>query len=94
MLNPHCCGVFFLQATFMHTLLIKYLQNQVRPETDDGSQNVPAVTSAHFRSDCTENCLSDFQGIVWPPVINGLLVNLLNALLNYIFLFVFHLGVA
>ncbi|XP_028274918.1 multidrug and toxin extrusion protein 1 [Parambassis ranga] len=34
------------------------------------------------------------QGIIWPGVITGVVVNLLNALINYIVLFVFNLGVA
>uniref|UniRef100_A0A8C7Z172 Solute carrier family 47 member 3 n=1 Tax=Oryzias sinensis TaxID=183150 RepID=A0A8C7Z172_9TELE len=34
------------------------------------------------------------QGIIWPQVITGFLVNLLNALINYIFLFVLKMGVA
>ncbi|KAM9318977.1 multidrug and toxin extrusion protein 1-like [Pholidichthys leucotaenia] len=33
------------------------------------------------------------QGIIWPQVITGFVVNLLNALMNYIVLFVFKLGV-
>ncbi|XP_075956775.1 multidrug and toxin extrusion protein 1 [Anarhichas minor] len=34
------------------------------------------------------------QGIIWPQVITGFVVNLLNALINYIFLYVLNLGVA
>ncbi|XP_014838491.1 PREDICTED: multidrug and toxin extrusion protein 1-like isoform X1 [Poecilia mexicana] len=34
------------------------------------------------------------QGIIWPQVITGLIVNLLNALINYIVLFVLKMGVA
>ncbi|KAM6931654.1 multidrug and toxin extrusion protein 1 [Lycodopsis pacificus] len=34
------------------------------------------------------------QGIIWPQVITGVVVNLLNALINYIFLYVLNLGVA
>ncbi|XP_012730028.2 multidrug and toxin extrusion protein 1 [Fundulus heteroclitus] len=34
------------------------------------------------------------QGIIWPQVITGLIVNLLNALINYIVLFVLNMGVA
>uniref|UniRef100_A0A674PMN4 Multidrug and toxin extrusion protein n=1 Tax=Takifugu rubripes TaxID=31033 RepID=A0A674PMN4_TAKRU len=34
------------------------------------------------------------QGIIWPEVITGLLVNLLNALLNYIFIFLLNMGLA
>lgn len=33
------------------------------------------------------------QGIIWPQVITGIVVNLLNALINYIFLYVLKLGV-
>ncbi|XP_052432378.1 multidrug and toxin extrusion protein 1 isoform X1 [Carassius gibelio] len=33
------------------------------------------------------------QGIIWPLVITGVVANLLNALINYIFLFVLDLGV-
>ncbi|XP_070826105.1 multidrug and toxin extrusion protein 1 [Chaetodon trifascialis] len=33
------------------------------------------------------------QGIIWPQVITGFVVNLLNALINYIFLYVLNLGV-
>uniref|UniRef100_A0A667YDA7 Solute carrier family 47 member 3 n=1 Tax=Myripristis murdjan TaxID=586833 RepID=A0A667YDA7_9TELE len=33
------------------------------------------------------------QGIIWPQVITGAVVNILNALVNYIFLFVLNLGV-
>uniref|UniRef100_A0A672GWC1 Multidrug and toxin extrusion protein 1-like n=1 Tax=Salarias fasciatus TaxID=181472 RepID=A0A672GWC1_SALFA len=38
--------------------------------------------------------LSPPQGVVYPLVITGFLVNLLNVLINYILLFVFDLGVA
>lgn len=34
------------------------------------------------------------QGIIWPQVITGFVVNLLNALINYIVLFVLDMGVA
>ncbi|XP_029699467.1 multidrug and toxin extrusion protein 1-like isoform X1 [Takifugu rubripes] len=34
------------------------------------------------------------QGIIWPEVITGLVVNLLNALLNYIFIFQLNMGLA
>uniref|UniRef100_A0A8C7TSJ9 Multidrug and toxin extrusion protein n=1 Tax=Oncorhynchus mykiss TaxID=8022 RepID=A0A8C7TSJ9_ONCMY len=34
------------------------------------------------------------QGIIWPQVITGVVANLLNALINYIFLYVLGLGVA
>ncbi|XP_034723083.1 multidrug and toxin extrusion protein 1-like [Etheostoma cragini] len=34
------------------------------------------------------------QGIIWPEVITGIVVNILNALINYIFLNVLNLGVA
>ncbi|XP_053177241.1 multidrug and toxin extrusion protein 1-like [Scomber japonicus] len=33
------------------------------------------------------------QGIIWPEVITGVVVNLLNALMNYILLFQFNLGI-
>lgn len=35
-----------------------------------------------------------FQGIIWPQVITGVIVNILNAVINYVFLFVLDLGVA
>ncbi|XP_029303001.1 multidrug and toxin extrusion protein 1 isoform X3 [Cottoperca gobio] len=34
------------------------------------------------------------QGIIWPQVITGIVVNLLNALINYIFLYILNMGVA
>ncbi|XP_074518239.1 multidrug and toxin extrusion protein 1-like [Halichoeres trimaculatus] len=34
------------------------------------------------------------QGIIWPQVVTGIVVNLFNALTNYIFLYVLDLGVA
>ncbi|XP_035536427.1 multidrug and toxin extrusion protein 1 [Morone saxatilis] len=34
------------------------------------------------------------QGIIWPQVITGFVVNILNALINYIFLYPLNLGVA
>ncbi|KAM9442546.1 multidrug and toxin extrusion protein 1-like isoform 3-T3 [Salvelinus alpinus] len=34
------------------------------------------------------------QGIIWPQVITGVVANLLNALINYIFLYLLDLGVA
>ncbi|TNN66078.1 Multidrug and toxin extrusion protein 1 [Liparis tanakae] len=34
------------------------------------------------------------QGIIWPQVITGIVVNLLNVLINYIFLYLFNMGVA
>ncbi|KAM8854299.1 multidrug and toxin extrusion protein 1-like isoform 1-T1 [Synchiropus picturatus] len=33
------------------------------------------------------------QGIIWPEVVTGIVVNILNALINYIVLFVFEVGV-
>ncbi|XP_061073743.1 multidrug and toxin extrusion protein 1-like [Conger conger] len=33
------------------------------------------------------------QGILWPQILTGIVGNVLNALINYIFLFVLHLGV-
>ncbi|KAM9801678.1 multidrug and toxin extrusion protein 1-like [Neosynchiropus ocellatus] len=33
------------------------------------------------------------QGIIWPEVVTGLVVNILNALINYLVLYVFELGV-
>ncbi|KAM9801679.1 multidrug and toxin extrusion protein 1-like [Neosynchiropus ocellatus] len=33
------------------------------------------------------------QGIIWPAVVTGLVVNILNALINYLVLYVFELGV-
>ncbi|CAJ1065207.1 multidrug and toxin extrusion protein 1 [Xyrichtys novacula] len=50
-----------LPATFMYSLLTRYLQN---------------------------------QGIIWPQVITGIVVNLLNALVNYVFLYALDMGVA
>uniref|UniRef100_A0A8C9YVU6 Solute carrier family 47 member 3 n=1 Tax=Sander lucioperca TaxID=283035 RepID=A0A8C9YVU6_SANLU len=38
--------------------------------------------------------LPSHSGIIWPVVITGVVVNLLNALINYIFLNVLNLGVA
>ncbi|XP_071061348.1 multidrug and toxin extrusion protein 1-like [Pseudochaenichthys georgianus] len=34
------------------------------------------------------------QSIIWPPVITGLIVNILNAVIQYIFIFVLHQGIA
>ncbi|XP_059187821.1 multidrug and toxin extrusion protein 1 [Centropristis striata] len=34
------------------------------------------------------------QGIIWPQVFTGVVVNLLNALINYVFLYALNLGVA
>ncbi|XP_061626069.1 multidrug and toxin extrusion protein 1-like isoform X2 [Phyllopteryx taeniolatus] len=34
------------------------------------------------------------QGIIWPQVITGVIGNILNALINYVFLHLLHLGVA
>ncbi|KAJ4930207.1 hypothetical protein JOQ06_019213, partial [Pogonophryne albipinna] len=34
------------------------------------------------------------QSIIWPPVITGLIVNIFNAGIQYIFIFVLHLGIA
>uniref|UniRef100_A0AAQ5ZNW9 Multidrug and toxin extrusion protein n=1 Tax=Amphiprion ocellaris TaxID=80972 RepID=A0AAQ5ZNW9_AMPOC len=34
------------------------------------------------------------QGIIWPQVITGVVVNLLNALINYIVIYILHMGVA
>lgn len=34
-----------------------------------------------------------FQGIIWPQVITGFVANLINALMNYIVLFAFDMGV-
>ncbi|KAI4815424.1 hypothetical protein KUCAC02_005569 [Chaenocephalus aceratus] len=35
-----------------------------------------------------------YQSIIWPPVITGLIVNILNAVIQYIFIFVLHQGIA
>uniref|UniRef100_A0A3Q2DB67 Solute carrier family 47 member 3 n=1 Tax=Cyprinodon variegatus TaxID=28743 RepID=A0A3Q2DB67_CYPVA len=40
------------------------------------------------------NYCSSFHGIIWPQVVTGLIVNLLNALINYIVLFLLKMGTA
>lgn len=54
------------------------------------------LETSHF--ECAKllmkNMALSFQGIIWPQVITGLIVNLLNALVNYIVLFVLKMGVA
>lgn len=55
-------------------------------------------TGTHSR--CTSVCVCVFkqcagsQGIMWPQVISGAVGNVLNAIINYIFIIVFELGVA
>ena len=39
-------------------------------------------------------CSWTLQGIIWPQVITGAAGNILNALINYVFLFQLDLGVA
>ncbi|KAM4742310.1 multidrug and toxin extrusion protein 1 [Anableps anableps] len=53
---------------------------------------MPALPAAFMFS--LESRYLQNQGIIWPQVITGLIVNLLNALINYIVLFVLKMGVA
>ncbi|XP_030600531.1 multidrug and toxin extrusion protein 1-like isoform X1 [Archocentrus centrarchus] len=53
---------------------------------------MPALPAAFMYS--LEVSYLENQGIIWPQVITGFAVNLLNALINYIVLFVLNLGVA
>ncbi|XP_063763390.1 multidrug and toxin extrusion protein 1 [Eleginops maclovinus] len=39
-------------------------------------------------------CYLQNQNIIWPPVVTGLIVNILNVVIQYIFLYVLDLGVA
>ncbi|XP_077397062.1 multidrug and toxin extrusion protein 1-like isoform X2 [Festucalex cinctus] len=52
---------------------------------------MPSLPAA-FMYDLQSRYLQN-QGIVWPQVVTGFVVNLINALLNYIFLFVLNLEV-
>ncbi|XP_013855573.1 multidrug and toxin extrusion protein 1 [Austrofundulus limnaeus] len=53
---------------------------------------MPALPAAFMFS--LESRYLQNQGIIWPQVITGFVVNLLNALINYIVLFVIKMGVA
>ncbi|XP_075329292.1 LOW QUALITY PROTEIN: multidrug and toxin extrusion protein 1 [Odontesthes bonariensis] len=53
---------------------------------------MPALPAAFMYS--LESRYLQNQGIIWPQVITGFVVNLLNALINYIFLFALKMGVA
>ncbi|XP_066552139.1 multidrug and toxin extrusion protein 1-like [Amia ocellicauda] len=52
---------------------------------------MPALPAA-FLSQLQARYLQN-QGIIWPQVITGVVGNILNALINYVFLFVLNLGV-
>ncbi|XP_072248328.1 multidrug and toxin extrusion protein 1 [Leuresthes tenuis] len=53
---------------------------------------MPALPAAFMYS--LESRYLQNQGIIWPQVITGFVVNLLNALINYIVLFALNMGVA
>ncbi|KAM4620346.1 multidrug and toxin extrusion protein 1-like [Polymixia lowei] len=50
---------------------------------------LPAVFMYQLQGKYLQN-----QGIMWPPVITGVMGNVLNAIINYIFLYLLDLGVA
>ncbi|XP_049494039.1 multidrug and toxin extrusion protein 2 [Panthera uncia] len=87
-----------LPATFLYSLLAKYLQNQVRvpgqrsdnPWTSPGLSTPPGPGPAP-RPSKASGCL--FQGIVWPQVLSGIVGNCINGLGNYILVSVLSLGV-
>uniref|UniRef100_H3C2P8 Solute carrier family 47 member 3 n=1 Tax=Tetraodon nigroviridis TaxID=99883 RepID=H3C2P8_TETNG len=54
---------------------------------------IPSVFQATFMYALQIKHLQN-QGIIWPQVITGIFVNLLNGLLNYIFLYPLNMGVA
>ncbi|XP_051814360.1 multidrug and toxin extrusion protein 1-like [Acanthochromis polyacanthus] len=53
---------------------------------------MPALPAAFMYS--LETRFLQCQGIIWPQIISGVVVNLLNALINYIVIYVLHMGVA
>uniref|UniRef100_A0AAQ5XJF8 Solute carrier family 47 member 3 n=1 Tax=Amphiprion ocellaris TaxID=80972 RepID=A0AAQ5XJF8_AMPOC len=52
------------------------------------------VSLSNFRYTIKKELALFLQGIIWPQVITGVVVNLLNALINYIVIYILHMGVA
>lgn len=76
----------------MYQLQGRYLQNQVKQFTPGGAQHPGRSTGFRFNADARLCCGS--QGIIWPQVVTGVIGNICNAIINYIFLYYLDLGVA
>ena len=88
----------------MYQLQGRYLQNQVQfyefyyVTTANDEMNAVQSDNAHggdvrgFLLLFLYFCFS--QGIIWPQVITGAVGNILNAIINYVFLYRLELGVA
>lgn len=85
-----------IQAAFMYSLQTKFLQNQVTGK--NFNEQTVKLLIKHSTVDLENVFVSDAaffppQGIIWPEVITGLLVNILNVVLNYILLHPLQMGV-
>lgn len=83
----------------MYQLQGRYLQNQVmlyftfsNVLDDDLKVNNGLNTVIQMNVELKMCC--GLQGIIWPQVITGAVGNVLNAIINYVFLFRLDLGVA
>lgn len=88
----HTC--MSLQASFMYQLQVRYLQNQVTLIYQLIHTHCTVVSMNSVDGYKIQGSALFFQGIIWPQVITGVIVNILNAVINYVFLFVLDLGVA
>lgn len=77
----------YLQAVFLFKLQGRYLQMQVGTHFKM-HESVPMCCFINGKCVCLL-C----QGIIWPQVVTGAIGNVLNAIVNAIFLYVLDLGV-
>lgn len=76
----------------MYQLQGRYLQNQVKQFTPSDARCPGRSTGV--RSDTDASLCRGLQGIIWPQVVTGVIGNICNAIINYIFLYYLDLGVA
>lgn len=77
----------------MYQLQGRYLQNQVKRFTPSGAHGPPSGSQV-LDIILMPGCVCGLQGIIWPQVVTGVIGNICNAIINYIFLYYLDLGVA